>query len=135
MNHHSTFSLVTPVTRMNVLTGHTECIRSIILSPCGWFLVSASYDRTIRVWDAQQDIITHAKWPASISLCARFIVFGGLGNTIEVHPLPYSIVYDYNTREPFAILFNTKMRMSVSERSTFKALAELLPVELVTLVM
>jgi len=33
-------------------TGHTDRVRSIVFSPDGSRVLTASYDRTARVWDA-----------------------------------------------------------------------------------
>jgi WD40 repeat protein len=39
--------------RVGPLHGHTDVVRSIALSPDGKRVVSGSYDKTIRIWDAE----------------------------------------------------------------------------------
>ena len=36
---------------INKLTGHTDCVRSVAISPDNKKIVSGSSDNTIRIWD------------------------------------------------------------------------------------
>ena len=38
--------------KLNVLRGHTREVRSVMFSRDGMWIMSGSFDRTVRVWDA-----------------------------------------------------------------------------------
>jgi WD40 repeat protein/serine/threonine protein kinase len=53
------------------LKGHTGAVTSVVFSPDGRRLASASYDKTVKVWDAQtgQEALTlrgHTEWVSSV---------------------------------------------------------------------
>lgn len=50
--------------------GHRQFVRSVKFSPDGTRIVTGSWDRTIRVWDAHVDSSTSNFWQVSESICA-----------------------------------------------------------------
>jgi WD40 repeat protein len=124
---------------VEVLTGHNGWVNSVAWS--GRFLASGSWDNTIRIWDSQADfacvkVITgHTNWVNSIvwSSCGRFLASGSGDKTIRILSLPHSINYDYNTREPYEMLFGNRGLLSASSLAIFKVLCDLFPVELAIL--
>ena len=36
--------------RLNTLIGHNHCVNSGVYSPCGKYILSASYDNTLKLW-------------------------------------------------------------------------------------
>ena len=86
-----------------VLEGHTSLVESVSFSPDGRYIVSGSYDNTIRIWDVSTGVEvrpaleghTGSVNSVSFSPDGRYIVSGSNDNTIriwdvstgvEVHP-------------------------------------------------
>ena len=72
-----------------VLSGHTDCTRSVVFSLDGRSLVSGGYDNTVKLWDMQTGGVVktfygHTDWILSVSIsvdCVR-IASGSDDNTI-----------------------------------------------------
>lgn len=80
------------------LSGHKEDVTSVGFSPCGKFIVSTSFDRTIKVWHCDfqrldgQCIYTFLEHSeivnfAQFSSCGNYIVSASNDNTIKVFNL------------------------------------------------
>jgi WD40 repeat protein len=72
-----------------VLSGHTDCVRSVTFSSDGTLLVSGSEDETLKLWDIQTGGViktfhghTHYVYSVSISSNHTTIASGALDNTI-----------------------------------------------------
>jgi len=76
--------------RSHVQTGHTDFVSAVAVSPDGRFIVSGSWDRTVKVWDAQSGALLRSlKGHTSVSAVAvspdgRFIVSGSQDRTVKV---------------------------------------------------
>ncbi len=74
---------------MQTLKGHRSDVRGVAISPDGRFIVSASRDRTIRVWNTLSDqsiTICHLNEPlntCAISPDGRTIVAGGVSGRVH----------------------------------------------------
>ncbi|KIJ52093.1 hypothetical protein M422DRAFT_147187, partial [Sphaerobolus stellatus SS14] len=71
------------------LTGHTSYVISVAFSPDGQRIVSGSYDKTIRIWDAQtgcltRGIIPDGKVPGGNLEASPDIVSGSDDKTIRI---------------------------------------------------
>ena len=74
-----------------ILTGHTGGVNSAIFSPDGKYIVSSSWDDTIRIWDARtgkelQTLTEHTDWvySATFSPNGKYIVSSSSDNTIRI---------------------------------------------------
>jgi WD40 repeat protein len=45
--------------RVTALTGHQDKVTDLAFSPDGKYIASASYDRTLRLWDVQAGVEVH----------------------------------------------------------------------------
>jgi len=77
--------------QLAVLPGHTDWVRSLTFSLDGTFLVSGSYDKTVKLWDVQTGGVVktfrgHAGWvySVSISLDCTTIASGSRDRTIRL---------------------------------------------------
>ena len=55
-----------------MLKGHTSTVDSVAFSPDGQRIVSGSYDKTLKIWDANngkelQTLTGHTKWVSSVA--------------------------------------------------------------------
>ena len=76
---------------MRTLEGHSSALAAVALSGDGTRIVSGSFDRTVRVWDAQsgeclRTLEGHSDWVKSVALSGdgTRIVSGGLDDTVRV---------------------------------------------------
>jgi WD40 repeat protein len=73
-------------------TGHTDSVSSVAFSPDGQHIVSGSWDRTIRVWNAMTGetaagpFTGHTGWVESVAFSpdGQYIVSGSIDRTIRV---------------------------------------------------
>ena len=73
------------------LTGHTAPIRRCAISPDGSFIVSAAYDRRVRIWDAATGAIRHVLLghtdgvtDCAVSADGSFIVTSSLDESLRI---------------------------------------------------
>ncbi|CAN6674895.1 nuclear distribution protein Pac1p [Trichomonascus vanleenenianus] len=78
-------------TNIKTLTGHDHTISAVRFTPSGNHLISASRDRTIRVWDVKtgyaiRTIHGHTDWIKSVapSLDSEFILSAGIDQTARI---------------------------------------------------
>ena len=77
--------------QMAILSGNTDCVQSVTHSPDGVFLVSGSYDSTVKLWDVQTGGVvktfhghTNVVWSVSVSADCTRIASGSSDNTIRL---------------------------------------------------
>ncbi len=76
----------------SLLTGHQSGVKSVAYSPDGQFIVSGSYDSTVRIWNANsgqpvgQPLEGHTSSINSVahSPDGQFIVSGSLDSTVRI---------------------------------------------------
>ncbi|QRV80557.1 Vegetative incompatibility protein HET-E-1 [Ceratobasidium sp. AG-Ba] len=74
------------------LQGHTQWVTSVGYSPDGAYIVSGSYDKTVRIWSARtgeqvgQPLHGHTQWVTSVGYSpdGAYIVSGSSDNTVRV---------------------------------------------------
>ncbi|KAG9123893.1 hypothetical protein FRC07_013599, partial [Ceratobasidium sp. 392] len=74
------------------LEGHTNSVTSVAYSPDGAYIVSGSYDRTVRIWYAQngeqvgQPLEGHTSWVTSVAYSpdGAYIVSGSEDRTVRI---------------------------------------------------
>merc|ERR1712178_100984 len=76
---------------MNRLKGHTHFVSDVVVSSCGQFAVSASWDKTLRLWDLERGITTprftghkHDVLSVAFSADNRQIISVGRDKTIKL---------------------------------------------------
>ena len=76
---------------MRTLRGHTRAVKSISLSPHDTYMASASYDKTVRLWEVatgQQVRVLegHTDWVMSVtwSRDGEYIVSGGEDKSVRL---------------------------------------------------
>src|SRR5258706_7672190 len=73
-------------------TGHTDCVTSVNYSPNGARVATGSYDRTIRIWDAESGAVVgepltgHTDLVSSVAYSpdGRHIISGSYDSTIRI---------------------------------------------------
>jgi WD40 repeat protein len=77
------------------LTGHNDRISSVVISPDGQTLVSASGDTTVKIWDLKtgtllRTLTGHYAWVSSIAISpdSQTLVSGSYDKTIKVWRMP-----------------------------------------------
>ncbi|MHB9295703.1 putative serine/threonine-protein kinase PkwA [Pillotina sp. SPG140] len=76
---------------MRTLRGHQGSVRSVAYSPDERFIVSGSFDNTVKIWDAKsgrnlRTLTGHTSWVNSVAYSpdGRRIVSGSLDKTIKI---------------------------------------------------
>ena len=80
---------------VTLLAGHKAAITSINFDPKDEFLITASYDRTARIWKLDQlqelpiILSDHLTWllSADFSSDSRQVITGEFGKTLKVYPV------------------------------------------------
>ena len=105
--HIITLDAVTGV-HISILSGHTDCVGSIVFSSDGTFLVSGSYDRTVKLWDFQTGGVVktfyghnNEVFSVSISVDHTVVASGSSDHTIHLWNTQtgecYHIIDKYNS--------------------------------------
>jgi len=73
------------------LEGHTGWVRSVAFSPCGKYVVSGSYDKSVFIWDVQNGTVIkklegHTGWVRSVAFspCGKYVVSGSYDKCVLV---------------------------------------------------
>ncbi len=73
------------------LKGHSESLISVAFSPDGKYLVSGSYDKTLKLWsvESQKEITTlkgHSSWLISIAFSpdGKYLAYGSQDGTVKL---------------------------------------------------
>jgi small GTP-binding protein len=81
----------TELKSVKIFKGHTELIRRVAITPDGKYAVSASNDKTIRLWDLEKEVCSatitghkNAIWATSITVDGKKIISGSHDNTIRI---------------------------------------------------
>merc|ERR1719353_2675898 len=104
------------------LSGHSECIHDVVLSSDGQFALSASWDKTMRLWDLNSGISArtfqgHTKDVFSVAFSGdnRQIVSGSRDKTIKLWntlaECKYTIVEDMHTDWVSKVKFSPSAKM------------------------
>lgn len=74
------------------LKGHTSWVMSAQFSPCSNFVVTASADKTAKIWNVQsgeevKELKGHKDWvlSAQFSPCGKFIITTSDDGTAKIH--------------------------------------------------
>ena len=113
--------------RSAIIRGHTDSVNSVALSPDGKFIVSASGDKTIRVWNVESGIEiccltghTYSVNSVALSLDGKFIVSASGDKTVRVWNVESGIEIhklEGHTRRVIAAVFSPNEKLIISGSS------------------
>ncbi len=80
-----------PSTALHTLTGHTDYVVSVAISPDARFVLTGSHDRTAKIWDVATGTCLHtlaghtgSVYPVAISPDGRFVLTGSDDRTAKI---------------------------------------------------
>lgn len=121
---------------VRTLEGHKDCVGSVAVSPDGKYIISGSYDKTVKVWEFETGKLVRTleghKDPVSsvaISSDGEYIISGSRDETVKVWWSEYKIKRDLQKRKEKERLEKIKEMMEVSTRINLDMMRDVLDMD------